>query len=301
MARTINIPGFLGMNNVQDKARLRQPTRDNPYAEVAEIVNAEVTDTYSIRRRQGAGLVYPGTVHSLWSNGAEAYFVEGSNIMRLFRSAAGSYGATALRALVAPTMPMSYWQVNNVTVCSNGIDLFFLENGSDFDFQAPTENFKEKTLAGHIVALFKRRLYVAVGSVLYYTDADDLERMDERDDPFAFPSLITMVRPLENGIYVSAGATYWMAGNSPDEFTLRLVDEDPAIKGSDVNVDAGLLGLNGVTGNVAMWTTKSGIMLGLDEGTTENLTDGRLSYDVGTAGSATILERDGSNYYIVTI
>lgn len=299
--KIVSYPGFLGMNNAHDKARLQQPTRGNSFVELEEIINAEVTKTFSIRRRQGVSLVYPGVHRDLWSNGTDAYFVSGSNLMRLLSPIAGVYSAVPVCELTSPTLPMSYCQVNDVTVCSNGADLFIIDGGVAYPFPVPTDNFKERALPGHILAVFNRRLFIAVGNVLYYTDADNIEQLDERDDPFAFSGQITMVKPLENGIYVSADATYWLAGRGPDDFVLKQVDDRKAIKGSDVVANAAKLGISGVNGNVAIWATASDVLVGMDGGIVDDLTKGRLDYSVGEEASGGLVERDGNDYYIVTI
>lgn len=297
MAKHISYPGFVGMNNVQDPARLKGPTRDNPYIEAADLVNVDVTDTFSVKRRPGRAKVYNGAPHSIWSDGKQAYFVEGSSLKRLWEN----YSAETIRALLAPSLPMVYCPVNYLVACSNGVDLFLIENGIASDFAFSSANFKERVLAGHILAEFGRRLYVAVDNAIYYTDADDIERLDERDDPFVFPSRITMILPMESGIFISADRLYWMGGKGPDEFTLQEVNSYPAIEGTGIREDGKYLGIDGVSGPVALWTSEQGICLGLDNGTVENLTLGKIDFTAQKRGTAIVRKRNGLNQYVVLL
>lgn len=299
MGKMVTYPGFVGMNNVQDPARLKGPTRDNPYIEAADLVNVDVTDTYSVRRRSGKVGIYNGTPDSAWSNGREMYFVEGDYLKRFLPGPPPT--ATLIRRLSAPHLPMSYCQVNYITVCSNGIDLFLIENGVASDFQFLSETFKEAVVAGHILAYFNRRLYIGVCNAVYYTEAEEIERLDERDDPFVFNSRITMIRPLQNGIYVSAEETYWLEGASPDEFVMRSAYERPAIEGTDVLGDTQIVGIDEVPGSFAMWTTDAGVCLGLDNGMVKNLTLNKVSITARDRGRASIVERGGLNQYIALL
>lgn len=298
MAKMVKYPGFVGMNNVQDAARLKKPTRDNPFLEAADLVNVDVTDTFSVRRRVGMSKVYTGTPDSVWSNGREMYFVEGGCLKRFWPA---SKTASIVRVLAAPSLPMSYCQINYVTVCSNGVDLFLIENGVASDFQFSSKTFKEEVVAGHVLSLFNRRLYIGVGNVLYFTDADEVERLDERDDPFVFNSRITMIRPLENGMYVSAEETFWLAGAGPDEFIMKSAHELPALEGTDVAGDNQLIGSDQMPGRFAMWTTEDGICLGLDNGIVQDLTSDRVSFTSKGRGMAAIVKSSGLNQYIVLL
>jgi len=289
--------GFLTTNNVQHKARLRGPTIGNPvdFAECQAIVNADITDTLSAKRRAGITKVYTGTPHSLWSNGTECYFVEGSYLKRLLPTFTT---AVTIRTLSSPSLPMSYAQVNYLTVCSNGVDLFLIENGIAYDFEYSSQRFKEAVEAGHIVTLFNRRLFVAIDNVLYYTDADDIQRLDERDDPFAFRERIRGVYPLQNGMYVMADKVYWMAGKGPDDFTLTEAYDGKMIEGCGTVYDGAL---SGSPGKRVRFVTSDGICDGDDGGTVQNTTLNTLSFTAQRKGAAIIRKLSGYNQFIAWV
>jgi hypothetical protein len=292
------ITGFTGMNNLQDKRRLKGPVAwpngSVASAECRKIVNCDITDTLSAVLRPGSTLALAGTPHSLWSakDETQAYFVDGS-FKRLF--AGTPYTAVSLRSLLAPSLPMSYAEVNYLIACSNGVDLFLVQNGSISDFVFSSVTFKEQIMTGHMLAYYRRRLYVATGNVLYYTDADDIETLDERDDPFVFGSRISMVLPLINGMYVAADKVYWLACKGPDELTITADHDLCAVEGTGEVIDGGLVGM---AGNVGVFTAKEGICMGGEDGEVTNLTRGTLGFTAGQRGAALIRQSEGLNQYI---
>lgn len=284
------IAGFAGTDNVQDAARLQ--IKDG-LAECAMISNFDISDTYSAITRQGTDLIYSGTPHSFDPNGS-GYFVEGN----YFKQLMPDYTVyTFPGVLKAPYLPMSYTKVNYLTVCSNSVDLFMIENGVISAFRTPTTNFKLPILPAQIVAFFGRRLYYAVGNVLYYSDADNIEQSDTRDDPFVFNKPITMVLPLDNGIYVGADKVYWLSGQAPEEMAIPPGSgyDGAVVAGTGISFDASLVG---GTGKIGMFTATDGFCLGSDNGQVQNLTLNKIAFVDGHRGAALIRKSGDFNQYI---
>lgn len=291
-----NISGFAGMDNLQDAARLKGPTASEPTsaAESVQIVNFDVSDTISASTRGGVSKFYSGTPHSIHHSGL---FVEGSSLKMLLPDFSTVITVCPLQS---PSSPMSYAPVNYLTVCSNGVDLFMVQSGVITPFSAPTANFKEAIQPAQIVFYFGRRLYYAVGPALYYSDADNIEQADTRDNPFVFNKPITMALALDNGIYVGADKVYWLAGRTPEEMTTPGVAYDgTAIMGTGVTFDGSLVG---GSGKVGMFTATDGICICSDGGQIENITLKKISFSNGHVGAALIKQRAGQqsniNQYI---
>jgi hypothetical protein len=202
---------------------------------------------------------------------------------------------------------MSYTPVNYMTVCSNGVDLFIVENGVVSAFSIPQPQFvlvnginmqlKTAILAAQIVAFYMRRLWYAVGPALYFSDADNIEQSDVRDDPFVFNKLITMVLPLDNGIYVGADKVYWLAGREPEEMTIPPGSgyDSTVVAGTGIAFDGNIAG---GTGKIGMFTTTDGICLGADNGQVQNLTLNKIAFADGHRGAAIIRKSGDFNQYI---
>jgi len=299
----ITVSGFAGINNLQDKRRLSGPKlgKQRAAAECRKIMNCDITDTLSAILRPGRSLALAGTPHSLWNTKDEtqAYFVDGT-FKRLFAGA--SYTAASLRALSAPSLPLSYAEINYLIACSNGVDLFLVENGVASDFVFSSENFKERVMAGHILAAFNRRLYAALDNALYHTDADNIERLDERDDPFVFGSRISMVLPVgHNGMYVAADKVYWLSGRGPDEFTPVEAYDIRAVEGTGIVIDGALLAGQDFpiqSGPACIFTAEDGICVGNDAGGVINLTSDTLGFTAQSRGAALIRKQGDFNQYI---
>jgi len=288
------VTGFAGTNNKQDAARLNGPVvgRPSANAECAMISNFDITDTLSATTRQGKSKIYSGTPHSFDPNGS-GYFVEGNYFKQLLPDYTVFIFPGVLKA---PYLPMSYTKVNYLMVCSNGIDLFIVENGVISAFRTPTATFKLPILPSQIVAFFGRRLYYVVGNVLYYSDADNIEQADTRDDPFVFNKPITMVLPLDNGIYVGADKVYWLAGRAPEDFQINGVAYDGgAVAGTGIAFDASMVG---GTGKIGMFTATDGICLCTDGGQVQNLTLNKINFTDGHRGAALIRKSGDFNQYI---
>ena len=281
------ITGFGGMDNIEDAARLKGPVVGNPagLAECAQIVNFDVNDSYSGTTRQGTSKIYTGVPHSLDPNGT-GYFVDGS-----FKLLLPDYTSASLCSLKSPLNPMSYAPVNYLTVCSNSVDLFMAQAGVITPFSVPTENFKEAIQPAQIVFFFGRRLYYAVGNVLYYSDADNIEQADTRDAPFVFNSPITMGLPLDNGIYIGADKVYWLAGRAPEDFVINGIAYDgQVVKGTDVAIEGALANLSGKWG---MFTAFDGVCLCSDNGQVNNLTLKKISFRNGQQGASLVKQSAG--------
>jgi hypothetical protein len=289
------LPGFAGTNNVQDASRLNGPVVGNPSVapESAMISNFDITDTGSAVTRDGSTKVYTGTPHSLDPNGS-GYFVEST-----FKLLLPNYSAVSLCSLLAPTLPMSYAKCNYLTVCSNGVDIFIVENNIVSAFAVPTVEFKVSILPAQHIAFFGRRLYYAVGHVLYYSDADNIEQSDTRDPPFVFNAPITMVMPLDNGIVVGADKVYWIAGQIPEEMAKPNDTYDgTAVAGTDVVFDAKLFG---GSGKIGMFTANDGICLCTDSGQIQNLTLSKIGFTAQQHGTAIIRKKNGCNQYLTWV
>ena len=292
------VSGFAGMDNLQDSARLKGPTVSEPTSDVesVQIVNFDITDTRSASTRQGVTKITSGAPHS-WDPNGSGLFVDGNYLKLLLPDLSTVFTVCPLKS---PSSRMSYTPVNYLTVCSNGVDLFMVQSGVVTPFATPAENFKEAIQPAQIVFFFGRRLYYAIGPVLYYSDADNIEQADTRDAPFVFNKPITMGMPLDNGIYVGADKVYWLAGRAPEEMTTPGVGYDGrAIPGTGITFDGSLV--NG-SGKVGMFTATDGVCICVDGGQIENVNLKKISFSNGHVGAALIKQNAGQqsniNQYI---
>jgi hypothetical protein len=293
----MKITGYTGMNNVQRPTRLKMPDRDDPRIECSAIVNYDIGDTSELVPRKGGAIVNTGTPRNLWSNGDLCLFTEGGALKRLWPD----WSDTVLRTGV--TGRMAYQPVNNIVVYTDNTVIGAIVDGRDTPFPVSTVPFKLPIPAGQCLGFYNRRLYIAVGSILYFTDAGvNIGRMDERLCKIPLPGYITMVRPNENGMFVGYGnMVAYLAGSGPNKFTHTVVDRNRVVIGSDQTVDAQLVDGRIQAPTVAVWTSDDGIMCGMPDGQVTNMTKGTINLGTVPAAGASLFRQGTMNQYLISM
>jgi hypothetical protein len=164
------------------------------------------------------------------------------------------------------------------------------------DGKALEVQFLEPLPAGHLVRKYNGRLYSAVDNVLFYSQAMRYGLCNLAFDYIEFDSRIDAVRPVEGGIFVSAGKrVHFFSGNDPDQFERSLAHPYGIVEGTDVEVRAGLFSFESLkTGTVAVWWSKNGTMvIGLPNGQVLPIRDGELSLPEFSRGATMVREQDG--------
>ena len=159
--------------------------------------------------------------------------------------------------------------------------------------------FKDKMPAGHMLAFHQNRLYVAVDNVIYYSEAYNYGLTDLTKNFIMLPSRVTLMAPEPQGIFVSAkdDKTYYIAGSDPDQFSMVIKADYPAIENTQARVDQDMLG-EGVGGEAWVWASKKGICSGIIGGSFRNLTKGKYAIPTGAIGSAIFRQKDGISQYL---
>lgn len=123
--------------------------------------------------------------------------------------------------------------------------------------------------AGTELAAHGGRLYSVVGNTLFYSMPFNAGLCDARDGFIQFPDEITMVQPVENGIFVgTAGEIFFLSGMAPKDFKLERAAGNGAFKHSPRLVDATMFNpkLVDTARRVALWLSPIGYQLGLPGG-----------------------------------
>ena len=289
---------FTGMNNV-DKSFRVPSIRNNAgvvYSDMDALENVDIDNSFVLSTRTGSDLKLSGTdVHSLWSDGLTCLFVDYDKLYMLNPS----YTKTELLTGLEAGARMSYVPVNDRVYFANGSYIGYFHNLLAVALSDPNVTYKLPLPAGQRIAYYRGRLYVAKGKVLYISDAL-CDHYDIRTGFRIFENDITMVRPVDRGIYVADGETHFMLGLEPDEFQRIKVSDSDVIPFTDKNVNGILVG-DGTEGNLAMWTSTEGICLGDNSGVVKNLTRSRWHMDSHGIGGAAIRNIDGQVHYITTL
>lgn len=151
---------------------------------------------------------------------------------------------------------------------------------------------------GQIVAFWRGRLLMAVGSVLY-ASRPMAPHQTGLTDFKPMTASITMVQPVDGGIFVGTEQDLiWLGGDTWDGLAYRATQRGAVVPGSGVAVPADQIGAEGMGHGAAMVCIAGGeVVAGAPDGTTISLTDGRYKSDAVEV-AATFREVDGIPQYV---
>jgi hypothetical protein len=317
---------FIGMNNVIDPSDIAPDpsSRELTFKEAALLVNVDPDNDGCISMRQGFVSSLRATgLHSGWSNPydpKEGYFVNDTLLNRI--NADGTI--TIVRFDMIPGIPVNFCQINDVVAYSNGLQFGIIEDGLDTPSFTPTAPYKARMVAGKHMEFFNGRLYALVDNYqgkpcsLVCSDALDvagwLESMDLRENIVEnFDGEGSMVARVDGGLFVSSSIeTFFLEGSDAvtsqletykhNGFVQSTVAPYPAIPGTVLPIKSDLLNVNGLPpGNALLWASTRGVCVGGTGGFFKNLTESKVSYPVGTKGTAVLREYGGLIHYVFAI
>jgi hypothetical protein len=297
---------FTGIDNVTDPLRfLPIPVKlNNDYKSaysLVEAVNVDIDNTYALSSRDGSTLKLSGSdVHSGWARDLSAFFVEGTSLYLLNQD----YSITELLAGLTLGARMSYCQVNDRVYMTNGSYIGYYSNLSMNSLAAPTATYKVPLPAGRFIAYLKGVLFVAKGKVLYISDAL-CDHYDVRTGYRVFENDITMLRPVDDGIYVADGRTWFLVekrafADDPAEFKKEPVLDNDAIPYTDININGKDLA-EGVDGNFAMWCSQDGICIGDNKGMVTIKNNDTYHLTHRAIGAAAVRNSNGITHYLTVL
>lgn len=137
--------------------------------------------------------------------------------------------------------------------------------------------FCEPMPPGHLVAFMNGRLFVASGSVIWYSEPLNPGLTKIHENYLSYASRITLLQPAgeadASGLYISDGArVYWLSGADPEESQQTVRYPSGAIEGS-MTVAGSDLGFE-FANPVAVWVSTNGrVMAGLPNGQIQPLNE----------------------------
>jgi len=288
----LQIQSFLGIDNVTDPAKIRVGRNA---ALLVSAENVDIDDEKMLHRRKGFNQVFPGDIHSLWSNGDICLFVEGPELKRLWPD----YTSTTLlngSNQVNGSKMQFVEGGGKIFFCNNSI-IGYVENGISHPFPEPEMTFKKRMVGGHLLEYFNSRLYAAQDDKIFYSDAVAPMRMDTRKNFIPFEGRLTMMKAVADGMYVGAGeSTLFLKGLDGPDFTSFKVGDSPAYPGSAIKVEGEDIG-PGLLGTVVIWLSDEGPFMGLPGGQVKNLNPNYVPLGMGE-GAAIYRDDIGFGQYL---
>ena len=123
------------------------------------------------------------------------------------------------------------------------------------------------------------RLFASDGSNLWWSEPFRFNLFNMTEGFVQLDSAIRMVRSVLGGLFVSTNTkTYFLSGNDPASFTLKIVSSFPAAEYSDSSekVEGGGIGYD--PGSYLLWASQEGAILGTPGGSIANLNKSKIIY-----------------------
>jgi hypothetical protein len=156
--------------------------------------------------------------------------------------------------------------------------------------QASTE-FQAALPPGRILRYFGSRLYAADGPVLRYSEVYSPALHMPARNHVQFPAPITVMEPCDDGLFVVADATYWLAGDI-EKTTLKTVLPCTAVFGT-----AGVMPHE----QRVFWMSSRGLVIGGAGGVVELRHDENVVVPSAAAGASFVLEADGQRHAVSSL
>lgn len=149
------------------------------------------------------------------------------------------------------------------------------------------------------IQMYNGRLYMSVGNYLWYTEPHNYEMVHMGENWIEFPSEITNVMPVDDGIFVTADKLYFLEGNDPSLLRQREREVYRAAKNTAVKIIGGDVIIENIpTGMKWLFTSDKGIVMVGTGGMVFNLTEKNVMIDSAESGAAIFRSDEGMNQYL---
>jgi len=167
----------------------------------------------------------------------------------------------------------------------------------------PETRFMCELPYGHFIEAFDNRLIVASGKSVFWSPAFRPHLCDIRHNFVTLESIITMVKPVDGGVFVSdQNRVIFLDNTNPDDFTVVEKDAEPAIFGSAVNVPGAAIGEEYTAVDSAIiWLSKYGHLAGLPNGQIIRMNADQLNLQSYIVASSVFTERNGVKQVIIPV
>lgn len=152
---------------------------------------------------------------------------------------------------------------------------------------------------GHIICQAFGRMYVAKGSEIWYSElwSHDLFAKGEQSEGIVkfnfwqFSEKVTLMEPVEGGMWIGAGKILWVAGKNPDKAEPLIKSEEQAVFGTSVRPGDGSV----------IWGSSAGDMIGSPNGDLSLPQESNIAIDQASQGAAGLIGVNGAKIKVTTL
>ena len=315
----IKIEKFLGIDNINRSQKVPEGT-------LKTATNVDVNNDLTLSRRKGYAELDTGNYRSLWSNNRLAFAIKDDQLVRVFPDGGTSSIGDNLNVdsgVVYVDGKDGYVYCANYTfmIRTDGVNVYTpeqLDKTEKSSYSSPAitnyeiidaglvsgdvDTKRNKTIisGATVLEVYRGKMYAAKDNVLWLSDAYDFMRILKLEKNYLyFPTNITAIKAVDNGVYVSEEDKIWfLRGTSPKDFDFSVVYDAGIERGTDIRIDNIALGEQ-VISPAIMWTTKKGICIGTGDGQVFNLTERKYDMPSFITGAATFQREEGLDRYLV--
>lgn len=289
----------MGLNNHIDP-HVVPHNPETAASDMAVAVNVEIDRALKVTRCTGYSQIISasdssynrGGFHSIWSDNGPCYVGKGSSLYEFTRD----QSLIGIRSGMSGKR-ISFARIGQSTLYCNGVENGMLKYAVSYpwpthEYTGPESN-KEWDAApiGEKVAILSGRAYLVVGNTIYWSEPYQYGLFNLARNHRMFDSRVLMMVPTTNGMYISTETvTAFLGGLNPHEFTYREIYKHPAFEWSEAvgQTSGNRIGLES-NAKVRFWRDHKGVIAGLPDGSTFNMTELKiLSPECGGYG-ATLL------------
>ena len=282
-----------GLNNVVDPVRLRFDAQAGSQ-ELAVALNVDVDQTGRVSRRRGYEQVNSTPCHSVWHGAGRTLAVSNGWIVLVGED----FSYLPLHDLAHGDERVWFLDVNGDVFWGNGFETGILRRGmvpQSWPFLMPQSENDDRHLeampVGKNLELYNGRIFLAKDNAVFYSEPLGYYATDLARNWFVFDSPVTMIRAVDDGLYVGTGTEVnYLGGPTVQEMVRRIVSSSPPIEGTCAKVDGGQIMSGEILQKGVMWTALDGIYAGFPQGQVFNLTKDKLRYPGGNSGSAVVFD-----------
>jgi hypothetical protein len=293
-----------------DKPTLGQDTvsniRELDSKSLRSCINLDIHNDGILASRDGYTKVYNGTnCHSLY----KGVFVAGGTL-RLVSDKSGILGGVG-------NDPLSYVEINDLIYFSNNNLHGKLNSGFQYvtwrdrvtsgnsEHNSTRLTLEEQHLTqlplGNKLMEFKGRLYVVNDKIIYFSEPLNYDLTREAQNWLQYEDNVTCLAKVESGIFVSTKyRTYFLEGTDFTNFKQSIVGEG-AHNGEPIYVHANDLGIDDYDYKLPVWVSVNGFVVGLPNGTIQQVTKDRISFNTEESFVIGYREKDGIKQIVASV
>lgn len=276
--------------------------------------NMDINKYFKLKSRPGRTLKLSGDYKNLWSDGSVIFATIDNDLYKLVLNQDLTMSATLIQQNVGPGI-MNYASIGELAYMTNDTNIYAYQDSAIRALRTTTNQFRKTMPPGYLLELHRSRMFIAktiqtfdsdsaykrTQEILMQSEAGNYERYDTRDDKSwqSFPTRLTMIKSVGDGLFVSADKTYFLKGSflGPNGMTLTKVDNSSAIFGTAKKIRGAMIA-GEYYDNAVLWETELGICVGGSGGRFKYLTEGRKDKSTASIG-ASYIKRGEINQYVV--